>query len=387
MRNAIAVGIECVGSSHSFCVVVDQQGVVLAAERYDLRINAYEQSMPEVAARVHAVLRKTLKAVEPPDDIDDFFHRGGRICVCITGITTANDRVAVKSNILQRLDFPDSQVLTLGDAEVLLSGAAGSLRGAVLIWHAGSVAYARNTAGPPVRVGGWGHLLGDEGSGYYMGRKALHALTWHRDRYREPSPELAASVRKHLFESATEWGDMWRDLCPTDGMSGAMDDDWIDCLIPYTKEIIERGIYRYAISDLVKAVVTAAEKERVSGKPEEKTVATNIVKKSVHHLCDRLKIATEKAGLVDSRFPLVLAGGVVVHNPYLRERLEEGIKRVCASAEILPVAEDGIYHTGAGAALHALSGNSDTLPSSDVCQRVREEARQVLGNQDRRPKI
>lgn len=45
----------------------------------------------------------------------------------------------------------------------------------VVISGGGSVAYGRNAAGQESRVGGWGHLLGDEGSGYWIGLEAARA--------------------------------------------------------------------------------------------------------------------------------------------------------------------------------------------------------------------
>lgn len=45
--------------------------------------------------------------------------------------------------------------------------------GIVLLSGGGTVAYGRNEAGDSLRVGGWGHLLGDEGSGYWIGLTAI----------------------------------------------------------------------------------------------------------------------------------------------------------------------------------------------------------------------
>jgi N-acetylglucosamine kinase-like BadF-type ATPase len=58
------------------------------------------------------------------------------------------------------------------DGALLLS-AFPSRVGVALIAGTGSVTWGRNERGETVRVGGWGHVLGDEGSGYII---ALHAL-------------------------------------------------------------------------------------------------------------------------------------------------------------------------------------------------------------------
>ena len=45
--------------------------------------------------------------------------------------------------------------------------------GVALIAGTGSVAFGRAADGRTIRCGGWGYLLGDEGSGYAIGRAAL----------------------------------------------------------------------------------------------------------------------------------------------------------------------------------------------------------------------
>ncbi|MGB4572642.1 MAG: BadF/BadG/BcrA/BcrD ATPase family protein [Rectinemataceae bacterium] len=60
------------------------------------------------------------------------------------------------------------------DVEPALAGALGDTEGFLLISGTGSIAYARSRSGVSARAGGWGHLLGDEGSAY---RIAFDALT------------------------------------------------------------------------------------------------------------------------------------------------------------------------------------------------------------------
>ncbi|MDB6018950.1 MAG: N-acetylmuramic acid 6-phosphate etherase [Pedosphaera sp.] len=46
----------------------------------------------------------------------------------------------------------------------------------------GSCCYGQNSDGKIVKVGGWGHLLGDDGSGYEIGLRALKTVVFHYDR-------------------------------------------------------------------------------------------------------------------------------------------------------------------------------------------------------------
>ena len=60
------------------------------------------------------------------------------------------------------------------DAELLLAG-LGRPVGVVLIAGTGSIALGRDAAEHRARAGGWGHILGDEGSGYAIAQQAMQA--------------------------------------------------------------------------------------------------------------------------------------------------------------------------------------------------------------------
>lgn len=62
------------------------------------------------------------------------------------------------------------------DARIALAGAIPSRVGVIVIAGTGSIAFGMNERGESARVGGWGYLLGDEGSGYDIGRQALIAV-------------------------------------------------------------------------------------------------------------------------------------------------------------------------------------------------------------------
>jgi N-acetylglucosamine kinase-like BadF-type ATPase len=67
-------------------------------------------------------------------------------------------------------------VRVVHDAHIALAAGTEAREGIVLIAGTGSVAYGRDASGGEDRVGGWGYLLGDEGSGYEIGRRALTAV-------------------------------------------------------------------------------------------------------------------------------------------------------------------------------------------------------------------
>jgi N-acetylglucosamine kinase-like BadF-type ATPase len=62
------------------------------------------------------------------------------------------------------------------DARIALEGAFLGEQGIVLIGGTGSIVFAKNAKGRINRAGGWGRLIGDEGSGYQIGREAFRSV-------------------------------------------------------------------------------------------------------------------------------------------------------------------------------------------------------------------
>lgn len=69
--------------------------------------------------------------------------------------------------------LPDVHIAPSSDNEIALVGATGKRDGLLLLSGTGSGAFGINAQGEKLQVGGWGYLLGDEGSGYWMGLQAL----------------------------------------------------------------------------------------------------------------------------------------------------------------------------------------------------------------------
>ncbi|MEM2637091.1 MAG: BadF/BadG/BcrA/BcrD ATPase family protein [Candidatus Korarchaeota archaeon] len=69
--------------------------------------------------------------------------------------------------------FPHSRIRVEQDVVAALYGAFGISSGALLVGGTGSVAVGRDNNGKIHIVGGWGHLFGDEGSGFYIGQMAM----------------------------------------------------------------------------------------------------------------------------------------------------------------------------------------------------------------------
>jgi N-acetylglucosamine kinase-like BadF-type ATPase len=65
----------------------------------------------------------------------------------------------------------------VSDARIALEGAFSGRPGSILISGTGSIMFGKDANGDVHRVGGFGRFIGDEGSGYSIGRKGLAALS------------------------------------------------------------------------------------------------------------------------------------------------------------------------------------------------------------------
>jgi glucosamine kinase len=94
------------------------------------------------------------------------------------------------------------------DGEIALHGALGGEAGLLLISGTGSVAYGRSEDGRIERCGGWGMVVGDEGSGYAIGRAALWAALQDVDGRGPPTrlrPVLMDSVGAFVPDAVPPW--------------------------------------------------------------------------------------------------------------------------------------------------------------------------------------
>ncbi|MBI4516081.1 MAG: hypothetical protein HY699_09740 [Deltaproteobacteria bacterium] len=71
--------------------------------------------------------------------------------------------------------LPNARVRAIGDMVAAFWGALSTDFGVVVAAGTGSVCWGRNAAGDTRQVGGWGHILGDEGSAYDIAVRALRA--------------------------------------------------------------------------------------------------------------------------------------------------------------------------------------------------------------------
>lgn len=134
--------------------------------------------------------------------VQDAFNRAGierqtvrAACFGLAGVDRPSDRAVV-------LRWADEQriserIRVVNDAVPLLYAENGDGTGVALIAGTGSLAWGRTNDGRIGRAGGWGYLLGDEGSAYAVGLSGLQAIIRHVDG-RGPATGLSEAVLHHL---------------------------------------------------------------------------------------------------------------------------------------------------------------------------------------------
>lgn len=94
--------------------------------------------------------------------------------------------------------MPGVPVVSSSDLEIALVGALGVRQGVLVLAGTGSAGFGINRAGQSLQVGGWGYLLGDEGSSYWMGMQALQTLTRLTDGREVNIPGFSGRILKQL---------------------------------------------------------------------------------------------------------------------------------------------------------------------------------------------
>lgn len=160
------------GQTTTKAVVGDERGAILARATGGPSDHTEEPGGPE---RLERVARVTIgQALAAGGRSSDRFEFEGA-CFGMTGETE------IKQRVLERF-VRTPHLSVVHDSVNALEGATGGEPGLIVIAGTGSVARGRNAEGQDYRVGGWGHLFGDEGSGYWIGREAIRATLAEFDR-------------------------------------------------------------------------------------------------------------------------------------------------------------------------------------------------------------
>ncbi len=185
------------GGTRTTCVLSDSRGTVLGvgvggrANYHDLGVRGALDSLQRAFER----------AVEQHGVAKDRVHL--EACFGLAGLDSLEDLAtmvaAIRSmRLAGRRMSHEVRDLVVNDWRTALAGAFIDEPGVTLIAGTGCVAAAQREAGRSiVRVGGWGHVVDDRGSGYDIGREALYAAMRDYDG-RGPRTRLTGLLMKRL---------------------------------------------------------------------------------------------------------------------------------------------------------------------------------------------
>jgi len=217
------------------------------------------------------------------------------LCVGVAGAGREN----VKQALWQALVARDvaSDIVVHPDFSIALDDTFGDGPGVLLIAGTGSAAFGRSPAGSSGRCGGWGPIIGDEGSGTWIGKRALSIVSAASDG-RESQTALTGAVL-----TAAEVNEV-SDLIP---WAASATREQIASLAPVVFSVAEAGDLR------ANAVISLAVEELML---------------HIRALAQSL-FGDERAAV-----PVALAGGLMSKGSTLRKRLEHRLRAAVPGAQI-----------------------------------------------------
>ena len=283
----IVIGIDG-GGSKTHAIVADEHGRTIAetiGPGSAVRPGRAEQS----AAVITDVVRDVLASCE-------MTHVTPRVLsIGVAGAGRESERQELWQALVSR-DLA-SELVIHSDFSVALDDAFGDGAGVLLISGTGSVAFGRGPTGTTARCGGWGPVCGDEGSGAWIGRRALSVVTAAADG-REPETALTGAILTAAEVNETS------DLI---GWAANASPGQLATLAPVVLSVADAGDLR------ANALVALTVEELVL---------------HVRALARQL-FGDERAAL-----PVALSGGMLSRGSTLRKRLEHRLKSAVPGAQV-----------------------------------------------------
>lgn len=188
MTDVLVIGIDA-GGSKTRALVAAPTGEILGwgeAGPANYQAIGHEAAFSALDAAVKAALNSAQSGIE----------QVLAVCLGAAGMDRPEDFAVFQGWAAHA--FSDARARLVNDARLVLAAGTPDGWGLVIISGTGSIAYGMTQQGTVVRSGGWGYLLGDEGSGYDIGLQALRAITRASDGRGKPTAIQAAILK--------EWG-------------------------------------------------------------------------------------------------------------------------------------------------------------------------------------
>nr|MBO2470930.1 hypothetical protein [Bacillota bacterium] len=226
--------------------------------------------------------------------------------------------------------FPKAQIVLRHDADgALLAGTLGD-PGILILSGTGSVCLSMGPGGQRARVGGWGPLVDDGGSGYWIGREAIRLALRAADGRDEPT------VLTKLLAERAQVSDV-REL-PGAVHRGDFGRPWIARLTPLVAQAAQDG----------------------------DAAANRILDQAAEELAEHVRAALARSPWFDGveEVPVVAAGGIFAMGEFWRRRFRTALAKAAPRAKLTVWVKEPIV----GAVYLALRAYYGTIPDDVMAQ-------------------
>lgn len=292
-HTTIILGIDG-GASKTVAILADGQGKPIA--RYQTAgTNKQVSGIQATLTHLYNVIEGVFRQADLP------MQRVASACFGLSGVDRPSDITLMRSwadsyQIAERLTI-------VNDARLVLAAGTPDGHGVGLICGTGSIAFGRKPDGEMSRAGGWGYILGDEGSGYDIAIQAMRAATQAID-----GRGTAFVLRDALMEK-------WHITNPQD-------------LIPFVYEHPNIRQHMLEVPLIVSDLAEIGDSHSVA-----------ILDHAAQQLAD-IAVAAARQLKSSSTFPLAIAGSVILKTPLLQQALRECIQCHGYTAEPITPVED-----------------------------------------------
>jgi N-acetylglucosamine kinase len=173
---ALYIGLDG-GGTKTKCVLVDEEMNVLS-EMIGGPSNFLVFGLDKVTQSLFNLITDCVKQA----DID--LSKIDSILLGTAGAGRRADAERLENSFIQKSNESNISINKFAvesDARIALEGAFSGESGSILIAGTGSIMFGKDSEGNIHRVGGFGRILGDEGSGFHIGRSGLTAIAKYFD--------------------------------------------------------------------------------------------------------------------------------------------------------------------------------------------------------------
>jgi N-acetylglucosamine kinase-like BadF-type ATPase len=210
----------------------------------------------------------------------------------IAGLDTEHDQLIIESFVKEAFRQANVQAATLvlnNDGMITLLGSIGEAPGLIVVSGTGSIVLGRTSDGRQTRVGGWGHRIGDDGSGHAIGQSALRHLIKAFDGC-EPVSGLRDAILQelqlHTIPELMAW--VYSDSYTVERVASLAP---IVFRLAHSGDSAASAILERAGSDLACACATVIEQLGLEKAPFDMVIAGGILQKDtlvMNHMMDAL---------------------------------------------------------------------------------------------------